>query len=123
MVRFIMVELILDSGQQPLAAYQVTLAVTNNGAKIVGIEGGESPAFKEPPYYDPKAIQQERVILAAFSTAPASQLPKGKTRVATVHLQLRGQDSPHCAMEVQVAAGPDGSPVPCTATSNFKGSK
>ena len=51
-----------------LAAYQIEFSVTNILTKIVGIEGGQHPAFREPPFYDPKAMQQERVIIAAFST-------------------------------------------------------
>jgi hypothetical protein len=116
-VRFTSVDILIDSRAQPLAAWQVTFAVTNAQAKIVGIEGGEHPAFKEPPYYDPKAIQHERVILAAFTTATASQLPQGKTRVATIHLQVTGDRAPEPAVKLQVAAGPDGQPIPSTVNS------
>src|SRR5262249_13411254 len=84
--RFCAVLISVDSGSTPLAAYQLRFAVTNGTAKIVGIEGGEHPAFREAPFYDPKAIQNEVAIIASFNTAPAAELPKGKTRVATIHL-------------------------------------
>ncbi len=84
--RFTTVDIYLDSGDMPLAAYQLQFKATEGEVKIVGIEGGEHDAFSEPPYYDPEAIQRERVIIAAFNTSDASQLPAGRTRVATIHL-------------------------------------
>jgi hypothetical protein len=116
-VRFTSVDVLVDSGAQPLAAYQLTFTVTNVPAKIVGIEGGGHPAFKQPPYYDPKAMQHERVILAAFNTAPADQLPKGRTRVATIHLQVSGEQTLEPLIQLQVAAGPAGQPITCTVNS------
>jgi hypothetical protein len=82
--KFSAVDIFVDSGSEPLAAFQIEFRA--GSSKIVGIEGGEHQAFKEPARYDPKALQQNRVILAAFSIAPPAQLPKGKTRVATLHL-------------------------------------
>jgi len=57
--------------------------------EIVGIEGGEHPAFREPPMYDPKAMQHERVIIAAFNTAPSDELPR-ENASATIHLEAKG---------------------------------
>jgi hypothetical protein len=76
-VRFLTVDIFVDTKDKPLAAYQIEFSATNTVAKIVGIEGGEHPAFRDAPYYDPKALQQERVILAAFSTEPDNRLPTG----------------------------------------------
>ena len=113
-LRFVVADVFLDSGAAALAAYQLDIAITNVPAKIVGIEGGEHPAFRQPPYYDPEAIQRERVILAAYNTAPAADLPKGKTRVASLHLQVSGTAQARFSAEAKVAAGADGKPVPCT---------
>jgi hypothetical protein len=85
--RFVAVDVFVDSNNQPLAAYQLEFVSANRTARIVGIEGGEHPAFVQPPYYDPKAMQGERVIIAAFSTNAVAQLPSGRTRVATIHIQ------------------------------------
>jgi hypothetical protein len=117
-VRFHTVDVFVDSGALPLAAYQLTFSATSGDAKIVGIEGGGHPAFKEPPYYDPKAIQRELVILAAFNTATADQLPTGKTRIATIHLQVSGSREPRYAVKPTAAAGSDGRKisVECSAT-------
>lgn len=106
--RFQAIHLYLDAGDEPLAAYQVFLRATKGNVKIVGIEGGEPDAFKQPPFYDPKAIQQERVILAAFSTRPKPQLPAGKVRVATIHLQVTGDAEPEFETKLQAAANHDG---------------
>ena len=106
--RFCAVEIYLDPKGTPLAAYQLEFTVTNATAKIVGIEGGGHAAFREPPFYDPKAMQNDRVILGAFSTAKASEVPNARTRVARVHLQLSGTNSPQYELKVQAAADSEG---------------
>ena len=110
-VRFNALEVFVDSGTKPLAAYQLTFIATSGEVKIVSIEGGEHPAFKEPPNYDPKAIQHERAILAAFNTISADNLPKGRTRVATVHVQITGATAPVYAVKLDAAADAEGAPV------------
>lgn len=109
--RFTTVNVFVESGSQPLAAYQLVLNVEGD-AQIVGIEGGEPGPFEAPPHYDPKAIQHQRVILAAFSTLPPPRLPNGKVRVATLHLQLKKNRSPRINLKLETAAGPDGVPMP-----------
>jgi len=101
--RFGAVDIYVDSGSTPLAAYQLEFAATNGVAKIVGIEGGAPAAFRQPPFYDPKAIQHERVVIASFSTAPATDLPSGKTRVATIHYQTTDTQPPRFALKLQTA--------------------
>jgi hypothetical protein len=110
--RFCAMDIFVDSGSTPLAAYQLEFAATNGVAKIVGIEGGEPAAFHEPPFYDPKAMQQERVIIAAFSTAPSASLPTGKTRVATIHFQMTGTKPPKFELKLQTAGDPQGNKIP-----------
>jgi hypothetical protein len=117
--RFRAVEVFVDSGNTPLAAYQLEFTASGN-AKMVGIEGGEQPAFKEPPYYDPQAMQQERVILGAFSTAPAEALPKGKTRVATIHLQSNGDETPRYEVQLKAAATAGGRKISAQPSANEK---
>jgi hypothetical protein len=109
--RFRTVEVFVDSGAQSLAAYQLSFTATGSDVRIVGIEGGEHPAFTEPPHYDPKAIQNERAILAAFNTASADNLPKGRTRVATIHVQISGTAAPAYAVKLEAAANREGSRV------------
>jgi hypothetical protein len=113
--RFEAVDVFVDSGQNPLAAWQVQVKAVGGSAKLVGIEGGES-VYKDPPYYDPAALQesqvQERVVLAAFSTNAG--LPTGKTRVARLHLQARG--NAEYVVTLMTAAGADGSKIQAKAT-------
>ncbi|HVX85533.1 MAG TPA: hypothetical protein VH253_12185, partial [Phycisphaerae bacterium] len=57
--------------------------------------GGEAAAFREAPFYDPKALEQHRIVLAAFHVAGGGgaangELPSGETRVARVHLEVKG---------------------------------
>lgn len=102
--RFTTIDVVIDTEKQPLAAYQVDIRDTRGVARIVGIEGGEHPAFAEPPYYDPAAIQNDRVILAAYSLAGTEDLPRGRTRVATIHVQITGGTEPDYASRLIVAA-------------------
>ncbi len=113
--RFCAVDIYVDAGSTPLAAYQLEFAATNGVAKIVGIEGGEPAAFREPPFYDPKAMQHERVIIAAFSTDSADKLPTGKTRVATIHFQTSGTEPPRFELKLQTAADSQGRKIPAQA--------
>jgi hypothetical protein len=114
--RFCAVDIFIDSKNAPLAAYQIEFFATNGVAKIVGIEGGDSGAFHEPPFYDAKAIQHDRVIIAAFNTSSAEKLPSGKTRIATIHLQIVGDAMPQYQLSLQVVANPDGNKISANAT-------
>lgn len=100
------VDLALDSSTDHLAAYQ--LSFTAKGIKIVGIEGGDAHEFQEPPYYDARAMQRDTVKLAAFSTAPAEQLPRGRFRVATIHVLVGARGTPVWEVDLQVAGNAEG---------------
>ncbi len=78
--------------------------------KIVGVEGGEHPAFQEAPYYDPAALMNDRIIIAAFNTG--SDLPHGRTRIATIHLQILGDAEPQYELKLIVAADKEGERIP-----------
>jgi hypothetical protein len=110
-IRFRAVDIFIDSGSTPLAAYQVEFTVTNGVAKIAGIEGGQPEVFREPPYYDPKAMQHDRVIIASFTTALVTNLPTGKTRVATIHLQTQGAVEPNFDLKLETAGDAHGNKI------------
>ena len=114
--RFCAVAIFVDSGSTPLAAYQVQFAVTNGTAKVIGIEGGDAPVFRQPPFYDPKAIQNEVAIIASFSTAASAELPTGKTRVATVHLRTTSTEPLQFELKLQTAADAQGNKIACLAS-------
>jgi hypothetical protein len=106
--RFVAMDLVIDPQGEALAAYQVEIRASGN-LKIVGVEGGEHPEFRKAPYYDPKGIQHERLIVAAFSTADASKLPNRSTRVLTVHLECEGE--PKLETILKVAGDPRGQKI------------
>ena len=114
-VRFEAVDVYVDSGEAPLAAYQFEMAAHGAEVKIVGIEGGDHPAFEEPPYYDPAALMKHRVIIADFSTG--ADLPMGRTRVARVHVHVTGEQEPEYELKLHVAASKGGEPITATVTS------
>ncbi len=107
--RFAAVDVFIDPLGTPLGAYQVEFKATHGDVRLVGVEGGTSEAFKKPPYYDPKALQQSRIILAAFSTD--SSLPSGRTRVARIHLQIRGHEAPEYELKLIVAGDANAKPI------------
>ena len=102
------IDVFVDSGNQALAAYQLTFVGTNS-VKMVGIEGGEHSAFAEPPYYDPQAMQSERVVIGAFNTS--RDLPSGRVRVATIHVQTQSNVAPGYGIQVNAAAAADGKAI------------
>jgi hypothetical protein len=101
-VRFTNVDIVVDPRGTPLAAYQVEFLADSNRVTLVGIEGGQHAAFKQPPYYDPKALAGNHVILAALNTG--KDLPKDKTRVARLHLRVIGAEQPKMSAKLIVAA-------------------
>ena len=111
-VRFCALDVLIDSADVPLAAYQVE--VTGANVQLLSVENGEHPAFSEAPYYDPAALDQHRVVLAAFHTG--TDLPRGRTRVARLHLFVTGEEAPDCTATLQVAADRDGRRIPATVT-------
>ena len=112
-VRFETVNVYIDSGDHPLAAWQVELKATQGDVKIVGVEGGDHrDLYRDPPYYYPKALTAGRIILASYTTADTA--PKGKTLVARVHLRVFGDF--RLSITPMAAAGPTGQSIPTTAS-------
>jgi hypothetical protein len=113
-VRFEALDVFVDSGDQPLAAWQVEVLADTRGIEIVGIEGGEHAAFQTPPFYDPRAMNQNRVILASFDTG--DDLPAGRSRVARVHVQVAGNGMCEYRTRLTAAATVDGQRIPATVS-------
>jgi hypothetical protein len=109
-VSFVALQIYIDSGSNALAAYQFELKAAAGKIKIVGVEGGRHPAFSQPPYYDPAALSKDRIIIAAFNTG--KDLPTGRTRIATIHLQISGNIQPEYQLALTVAADSDGKEIP-----------
>src|SRR5687767_14312160 len=111
-VRFSAIDVFIDSGDAPLAAYQFELSVTAGDVTLVGVEGGEHRAFTPPPYYDPKALAGRRIVIAAFDTG--SDLPRGRTRVARLMVRVSGGVTPAFDTSLLVAASADAKTIPAT---------
>ncbi len=108
-VWFEAVDVYIDSRDAALGAYQFEFTDDAGRIRIVGIEGGEVDAYAEPPHYDAKALAGGRIIIAAYSTA--DDLPTGRTRVVTIHVQVSGDADPEYTI-TQVVAGDDaGRPI------------
>lgn len=113
-MRFTTVDIYVDAGTTPLAAWQVEFAAEAGDVTVVGIEGGAHTAFRKAPYYDPKALKGGRVIVAAFSTK--ADLPVGRTRVARLHLQVSGAKKPQYVAKLQAASNRDGQRIDARVT-------
>jgi hypothetical protein len=94
--RFVAVEIYAQTDGTPLAAWQIEI---QSQAKIVAVEGA-----KEPPHYDPAALQGGRIILAQFTTDPAP--PAGRVFVARVHMMESGKTD--YVATLMAAASPGG---------------
>jgi hypothetical protein len=108
--RFMAIDVFVDAGDNALAVYQVEVKASQGDVKVVGVEGGEG-VFSAAPYYDPEAMQGERVIVGALSTLPEAQLPRGKVRVARVHVMVEGAADAVFEARVMAAGGPDGARI------------
>lgn len=111
-VRFVSVDVMVDSGAKGLAAWQVEVKTIQGDVRIVGVEGGDcANVYRDPPYYDPAALAGGRIIVASYTTAP--QPPAGKVRVARLHLQVRGEYQ--LSAEVMASADGDAKAISATA--------
>ena len=87
-MRFRALDVFVDSGAEPLAAWQIEIISSDPRSKIVGVEGGDTKHFAPAPYYDPRALEGGRIIIAAFTTEEGP--PAGRVRVARVHMTESG---------------------------------
>ena len=113
-VRFQAIDVMIDPGDVPLAAYQFEFLTRKGDVELIGVEGGDHAAFREAPYYDPAALYNDRVIVAAFHTG--GDLPTGRTRVARLHLVVSGEGEPQFDIRLEVAATRDGTRIAAEAT-------
>ena len=106
--RFTFVDVYIDPKSQPLAAYQFELTARGADVTLAGVEGGEHAAYAQPPYYDPKANVQNRIIIASFNTG--DDLPRRRTRVARIMLRVSG-GNPIYSSHLQIAASSEAKPI------------
>jgi hypothetical protein len=99
---FTPVDVYLDSGERSLAAFQFEFLFDGEAATIVGIEGGEG-LFRDAPYYDPAGMERGRIVIAAFTTD--ARPPRGRVRVARIHLMVDGELRRPLEARLIVAAG------------------
>jgi hypothetical protein len=111
--RFRTIDVVIDAGTGPLAAWQVAIRAAGDG-QLVGIEGGDAPAYREPPYYDPRALGRGVVVLAGFSTE-RDGLRTGRQRVARLHVR-EGAGAAEWQIEVTAAADSQGRPIGARGT-------
>jgi hypothetical protein len=117
--RFTTVDIRIDPAGKALAAYQVEFVADASRVKLVGVEGGDAKPFAQPPFYDPAALSQNRVIVAAFDTG--TELPTSPFRAARLHVQITGTDKPKWEAKLIVAADAEGQRIPGATVSISEG--
>jgi hypothetical protein len=113
---FAVFDVFVDSGEQSLAAYQLKISDERAAVKIVSVEGGEHAGFADAPKFDPRAIQRDVIKIAAFSLDPAEMLPRGRVRVASLHVEIGPGLTPEWKALVEAAAGPKGKKISATVS-------
>jgi hypothetical protein len=105
--RFAAVQVFIDPKGRPLAAWQVEFAAEVGRVSLVGVEAGEKGAYgQRPAFYDPAALAGNRIVIGDYSLA--ADVPKGKARVATLMLEIRGDGEPQYVTKLIAAADPEG---------------
>ena len=113
-VRFKTANLVINTNNKPLAAYQVELLYDKERVTIVGLEGGTIDGFDEPPFYDRIGMEDGRIILAAF-ILDDSKAPKGEICVSRIHLRVAGAQPIVLSVRVITAAKPGGDSINISA--------
>lgn len=113
-VRFGYIDVYMDPAGKGLSAYQFELKAVEGTIEIVGVEGGDHPAFSKPPYYDPQALSHDRIIIAAYTTG--TELPVSNSRIARIHIQVSGEIEPEYTAVLQASADKDGNGIETTIT-------
>jgi len=111
---FAVFDVFVDSGAEPLAAYQLKISDEKAAVKILSVEGGEHASFAKPPKFDEKAIQRDVIKLAAFSLETREKLPSGRVRVASLHVEAGPEMTPDWKAVVEAAGGPGGRKISAT---------
>ena len=114
--RFAAVDVFVNSGDQPLAAFQFELRAKSGLITVVGVEEGEHDALQGDCFYFDRPViglgQSNRVIVGAFTTAQADALARGKQCVATIHVMIDSADQPVYDVQLEAAATNDGRSIP-----------
>jgi len=99
---------------EPVAAWQIELRERRGAMQVVGIERGDDPTFRDPPFFDRVVLERgvtERLVLASFSLSDAAQLPRGRVRVARVHVRTTGAATADYELRLVAVGAADGRPI------------
>ena len=111
--RFTTLDVYVESSE-PLAAWQFELREASGRMRVVGVENGDTAAFGEAPYYDLAAVSQgtaDRIVVADYSIRQEVELPTGRNRLATIHMQIEGTAEPVYVLNLMAAGGANGEPI------------
>ena len=113
--RFTYVDVMIDPKGEALAAWQFEFTAAVGEISLVGVESGDNAAYsRRPPYYDPAALAGNRIIVGDYSLDPG--VPRTRTRVARLMLEIRGDAKPQYVTKVMAAANADGKTIPVELT-------
>ena len=101
---------------EAVAAWQVQVDCPDPEALLVGVENGDADAFPDAPHHDPAALQGRRIILADYSTAARESLPRGRIRLATLHVERPAGMRPGLTVSDPLFATHDGARIQASVT-------
>lgn len=127
---FATIDITLDPLGKPLGAYQFELTSADPTFKIVGVSGGDHPAFDHgrPPYFDPVVLQGlgDRLILAEYAlpNLAADQLPTRPLRIASVGVvfdrQVDNDEPPQVTLKLITAGDAAGNKIDAKLSHTLK---
>ena len=80
---FSTVDVVVDTGDATLGAYQLDLRFDDSRVRLVGVESGAD--LDDIPVYDPRALRGDRVVLAGVRIEEPH--PRGRVHVAVLHVE------------------------------------
>lgn len=104
------VEISIDSRNQPLGAYTLTLRFDPRVLQVQEIGSGDLARFPDLPRANPASFASGTVTIAGFQTAGLT--PTGRTRVATVFFASAAPGVSSLSASLETLVDPDGQPIP-----------
>jgi len=99
---------------EPVAAWQIELRERRGAMQVVGIERGDDPTFRDPPFFDRVVLERgvtERLVLASFSLSDAHSAARQLRGVARVHVRTTGAATADYELRLVAVGAADGRPI------------
>jgi hypothetical protein len=107
---FASADIIIDTGKETLAGYQLEVNYPRSKVTLVGVEGGSGEGYAPSPKFDSRGLTSGRIILAALAVKDKAS-PTGRIRVARLHLFAEPEALADLVGKVGAAIKPGGAKI------------